>query len=78
MLHKLRHLSRCSLQRRCCKWLGTQNNKNQKADEVVARTKASNSLRRTVRRLANPNVACLLEEEDRRAIERLSLLAMRL
>ena len=50
----------------------------QKADEVVARIKASNSLRRTVKRLANPNVACLLDEEDRRAVEQLSLLAMRL
>ncbi len=51
---------------------------SQKVDELVARTKASDSLRRTAKRLADPNVACLLDEEDQRAIEQLSLLAMRL
>ena len=49
---------------------------NQKANEVFARTQASNSLQRTVEWLANPNVACLLDEEDRRTIEQLSLLSI--
>jgi len=51
---------------------------DQKVDKLVARTKASDSLREAAMWLADPNVACLLEEEDRRAIERLSLLATKL
>ena len=51
---------------------------DQKVEKLVARTKASDSLREAAMWLADPNVACLLEEEDRRAIERLSLLATKL
>jgi hypothetical protein len=51
---------------------------DQKADELFARTRASDSLREAAMRLADPNVACLLEDEDQQAIERLSLLATKL
>lgn len=51
---------------------------DQKVYEFVARARASDSLRETAKRLADPNVARHLEEEDRRAIERLSLLATKL
>jgi len=50
----------------------------QKVKDLFARAKASDSLREAAMRLADPNVACLLEDEDQRAIERLSLLATKL